>query len=61
MTAKELVIHALQKLPEEVSMVEILAELEILAAIQRGQEAADSGQVIPHEDVKKMVASWTSR
>jgi predicted transcriptional regulator len=61
MTAKELVIHALKKLPEEVSMVEILEELEILAAIQRGQEAADSGQVIPHEDVKKMVASWTSR
>jgi predicted transcriptional regulator len=61
MTAKELVIHALKKLPEETSIEEILEEIEILAAIQQGEDAADAGRVTPHEEVKNMVASWTSK
>jgi predicted transcriptional regulator len=61
MTAKELVMHALKKLPEETSIEEILEEIEILAAIQQGEDAADAGRVIPHEEVKNMVASWTSK
>jgi predicted transcriptional regulator len=61
MTAKELVIHALKKLPEETSIEEILEEIEILAAIQQGEDAADAGRVIPHEEVKNIVASWTSK
>jgi predicted transcriptional regulator len=61
MTAKELIIHALKKLPEETSIEEILEEIEILAAIQQGEDAADAGRVIPHEEVKNMVISWTSK
>ncbi|MGB8702992.1 MAG: hypothetical protein WCD18_26550 [Thermosynechococcaceae cyanobacterium] len=61
MTAKELVIHALKKLPEETSIEEILEEIEILAAIQQGECAADAGRVVSHEEVKHMVASWTSK
>lgn len=61
MTAKELVIHALKKLPEETSIEEILEEIEILAAIQQGEDAANAGRVVPHEEVKIMVASWTSK
>jgi predicted transcriptional regulator len=61
MTDKELIIDTLKKLPEEVSIEQILEEIEILVAIRRGEDAADAGRVIPHEDVKKMVASWTSK
>jgi predicted transcriptional regulator len=61
MTAKELVINALKKLPEETSLAEILEEIDILAAIQRGEEAADAGRVVAHEDVKGMVASWATK
>lgn len=61
MTDKDLVIDALRKLPEEISIEQILEEIQILAAIRRGEQAADAGKVIPHEDVKGMVAKWTSR
>jgi predicted transcriptional regulator len=61
MTAKELVIHTLKKLPEETSIEEILEEIEILAAIQKGEDAANTGRVIPHAEVKSMVESWTSK
>jgi predicted transcriptional regulator len=61
MTAKELVIHALNKLPEETSIEEILEEIEILSAIQKGEAAADDGRVVSHDEVKNMVASWTSK
>jgi predicted transcriptional regulator len=61
MTAKELVINTLKKLPEETSIEEILEEIEILAAIQQGEDAADAGRVISHEEVKNMVSSWTSK
>jgi predicted transcriptional regulator len=61
MTAKELVIHALNKLPEETSIEEILEEIEILSAIQKGEAAADAGRVVSHDEVKNIVASWTSK
>jgi predicted transcriptional regulator len=61
MTAKELVINTLKKLPEETSIEEIIEEIEILAAIQQGEDAADSGRVVSHEEVKNMVTSWTSK
>lgn len=61
MTDKELVINTLKKLPEETSIEQILEEIEILVAIRRGEAAADAGQVISHEEVKKIVARWNTK
>ncbi len=61
MSNEELVIEALRKLPEEVTVEEIIEELAILAAIRRGEEAAAAGRVMPHEEVKKRFASWNSK
>ena len=61
MTNKELAIEAIQNLPETLTLEEIVDELVLLAAIRKGEEAADAGRVISHEDVKRAVASWTIR
>lgn len=61
MSAKELVIKTVRKMSDEVSMDEILEELAILAAIKRGEEAADAGKVISHEEMKKRAKSWTTK
>ena len=58
MSNKEMVIDAVRELPEEATLEDILEQIKILSALQRSAEAADAGQVIPHEDVKKKVASW---
>ncbi|MBY0527709.1 MAG: CopG family transcriptional regulator [Gemmataceae bacterium] len=61
MSNKELVVEAMRELPEEASFEEILEQIAILAAIRRGEADADAGRVISHEEVKKRIASWTTK
>lgn len=61
MSNKEAVINAVRRLPEESSLEDILEHIAILANILKGEEAADAGRVIPHEELKQQVASWISR
>jgi len=58
MSNKEMVIDAVRELPEEATLEDILEQIKILAALQRSAEAAEAGQVISHDEVKKKVASW---
>lgn len=39
----------------------LLEELAFRAAVQEGIEAADRGDVVPLEDVKKMIPKWASK
>jgi predicted transcriptional regulator len=58
MSAKEQVAALLQRLPEDVGLAEIAREIEVLAAIRVGEEQADRGQVIAHDEVKQRFYSW---
>ncbi|MEX0703330.1 MAG: hypothetical protein WD069_14645 [Planctomycetales bacterium] len=61
MSNKDLVIEAVRELPDEASIEDILEKIAILAAIRRGEAAADAGRVIPHDEVRKNAASWTMK
>ena len=61
MSAKELVLETVGKMSAKLSMEEILEELAILAAIQRGEEAAEEGKVISHAEMKKRAKSWNTK
>ena len=61
MTDKQLVIDTVSRLPDATPIETIKEEIEILASIKRGEEAADAGRVKSHEEVKKMIASWASK
>lgn len=39
----------------------ILDELAFRAAVREGIDAADRGDVVPLEDVKKMIPKWASK
>lgn len=58
---KQLAYDALQRMPETVTLDEISEELAILAAIRRGEAAADTGRTLTHEEVKQRSASWTGK
>jgi predicted transcriptional regulator len=60
MTQKEMVLDAIRALPDNASIREMADRLEFLAAIQAGLDQLDRGEGIPHEEVKKQLASWTS-
>jgi predicted transcriptional regulator len=61
MSDKQLVVELLNRLPEDAKLQDIGEEIEFLAAIREGEEQADRGEVVPHEQVKKEFASWISK
>ena len=60
MSANELVIEAVRRLPDDLSLDEISEEIAILAAIRRGEAEADAGRLIPHDEVARRPAPWTN-
>lgn len=61
MSAKELILKTVRKMSDKLTIEEILEELAILAALRRGEEAADEGRVISHKEMKKRVKSWNTK
>jgi predicted transcriptional regulator len=61
MTNKELVIRAVQSLPDDASLRAFQEEIALLEAIQRGEAAADAGDLTPHEDFEREVNEWLSK
>lgn len=58
MTIKEKVLQAVEELPDDACIEDAMEKLLFLAKIERGIEQADSGQTIPHDEVKKRVSKW---
>ena len=58
MTEKELVLDAISELPDEASLDEIAQRIEFMAAIQKGIDQLDRGESIPHDEVKRQLATW---
>jgi predicted transcriptional regulator len=61
MTQKRLVLETISELPDEVSLEEIAERIEFLAAVQKGIDQLDRGEGIPHEEVKRQLATWLAR
>ena len=58
MSDKEAVIELLKRLPLEVSLREILREIEFIAGVKEGLAEIDQGQGMSVEAVEKMMAAW---
>ena len=58
MTEKEIVLETIRALPDDCSLEEIAERIEFLAAVQKGLDQLDRGEGIPHDEVKKQLASW---
>jgi predicted transcriptional regulator len=58
MTEKEIVLETIRKLPDDCSLEEIAERIEFMAAVQKGLDQLDRGESIPHDEVKKQLASW---
>jgi predicted transcriptional regulator len=61
MSDKQVAIEAIQRLPEAATLRDISKEIELLAAIRKGEEQADRGQVISVEQLEQNLASWLSK
>ena len=59
MSDKQLILEAVQQLPDDVSFEEVREEIEILAALRRARQASAEGRVYSLEEAKQKAAQWT--
>ena len=58
MTEKEIVLETIRALPDDCSIDEIAERIEFMATMQKGLDQLDRGEGIPHDKVKRQLASW---
>jgi hypothetical protein len=58
MTEKEIVLETIRALPDDCSLEEIAERIEFMAAVQKGLDQLDNDEGIPHDEVKRQLASW---
>ena len=61
MSDKQLVLDSIERLPEDASLDVIAERVEFLAAVRKGLDQIERGQTIPHDEVKRQLASWLSK
>ena len=60
-TAKQVVLEVLQSLPDDCSLEDVQYELYVRQKIAEGEQAADEGKLVPHEQVMREAREWLSR
>ena len=58
MTEKEIVLETIRALPDDCSIEDIAERIEFMAAVQKGIDQLDRGEGIPHDEIKRQLASW---
>jgi predicted transcriptional regulator len=52
-SAKQLLREAIEQVPEDASIEDVMDRLYFLAKVAHGLEAADRGEVVTHEDIER--------
>jgi predicted transcriptional regulator len=60
MSAKETVLQAIHRLPDDADYRAIAEEIAFLAALEQGERDIEAGRVVSNEDTRKKIESWTS-
>ena len=60
-TAKHLVRDVLESLPGDCSVEEIQYRIYVRQRIAQGEQAADEGKVVPHDQVMREARAWLER
>ena len=53
--AKQLLREAVERLPEDATVEDAMDRLYFLSKVARGLEAADRGEVVPHEEARRIL------
>ncbi|MBF0131231.1 MAG: hypothetical protein HQL75_01420 [Magnetococcales bacterium] len=58
MNIKEHVLEITRKMPEDVTIEDIMARLYLLKKVQKGIDQADQGQMVSQEEAKHRMGRW---
>ena len=59
-TTKQVVIEMIERLPDDASVEDIMAELYFRQKVDEGLRQLDSGEGIDHEEAKRRLGKWIS-
>jgi predicted transcriptional regulator len=60
MSPKEAIIEMIREMPDDASVLDVMAELYVRRKIERGLAEIDEGKGVPHDDAKRRLAKWLS-
>jgi predicted transcriptional regulator len=58
MSTKEAVIEMIPRMPDGVTVPDIIAELSVRQKVDEGLRQLDAGQGISHDEAKKRLSRW---
>lgn len=58
MLTKKKIISGIKKLPDSVTIDEILDQIILLEKIEKGIEQANNGQILTEEEVDQRMSKW---
>ena len=61
MSNREIVIHLVQKLPEDTPLHDIAREIELIAGVRKARDEAARGEGVSPERARQLMDSWVSR
>jgi predicted transcriptional regulator len=61
MSDKALVMEALQRLPEDATIVDIRKEIDFIAAVKEGREQVRRGEFVSLDEVEKKIHTWATK
>ena len=61
MSDKQLALDSIERLPADANLDAIAERVEFLAAIRKGLGQIERGETVPHEEVKRQLATWLSK
>jgi predicted transcriptional regulator len=57
-TAKQEALNAIQQLPDNVDLDEIVYRLYVINKIHQGMQDVEAGRTISHEELKREIEQW---
>lgn len=57
-SAKQDAIHAIERLPDDVPLDEIVYRLYVLSKVQQGVQDVDAGKSVSSEDLAREIEAW---
>ncbi len=58
MLTKEKIISGIQKLPDSVTIDEVLDQIILLEKIEKGIDQADKGQILTEDELDERMSKW---
>ena len=61
MSDKTLGMEALQRLPDDATIVDIRKEIDFIAAVKEGREQVRRGEIVSLDEVEQKIRSWATK